>query len=505
MPRRVFAGFVWTATLIAVGCSSTPEQPPAIQVGTDGDGGPNDRSDAGGTPPSGRDGGIDPSGDGGSGERRLYTGGTRVKAKYYETTDGAFQFFGWIDTQLGLDCYFTPAADGKSRCVPAQGTAFWSANYFRDSNCTQPMGIYSPGCASPPVRYIVSDDRSGCPGRTRVYTVGARINAGTTAWYDFGNGCQQTNFSDNTEFYEIGAEVAATTFVGATEQVGPDLGGVARVDVVADDGARGMRRFIETTRNTLCTFRDAADATYRCLPGDAYVSGSTFTNASCSAQVASRALSACAAPPYAIGETAQGCGTISRVYAVGAPVATPYANGPSCVPLMGASGAQFYALGAEVPLATFGEGRVVVPGGTARVRAKELLLRGGEPYPSGLRDTQRNEDCYIGVAADGTWRCLPTSSASLYFFSDAQCTQRLAYSVNRAGCNPTPTLATASDGTQCPARTRVYQVGQTVSPPTIYVQLANQCLQTSTSGVTFYSVGAELPPSSFVQANIVQR
>jgi hypothetical protein len=67
------------------------------------------------TPPPPGTGG---SGDAGSGTAQwLPTSGTRLKVKYIQTPDGARQAWGWYDSQLGQDCYFTATQDAGVRCV----------------------------------------------------------------------------------------------------------------------------------------------------------------------------------------------------------------------------------------------------------------------------------------------------------------------------------------------------------------------------------------------------
>jgi len=49
---------------------------------------------------------------------RLYKSGSRIRARFAETPDGAKQFFGWYDNQIGADCAFVQTADGQYRCIP---------------------------------------------------------------------------------------------------------------------------------------------------------------------------------------------------------------------------------------------------------------------------------------------------------------------------------------------------------------------------------------------------
>jgi hypothetical protein len=498
-------GGLVAAALAAAACSSS--DPPDVKLPDVGPGA-TDASTVGpdGGPAPG-DGGVDPAGDGGAGEARLYSGGTRLRARFHRTSDGTFAFIGWNDSQIGIDCRFAVSSDGRLRCVPSTPLAYvyTSPGYFKDASCTQRIAVHGTGpCAATP-RYASMDDRTVCPERTRIYALGAKL-ATTTAYYrDAGGGpCQQTTWS-GADLYDVGAEVAATAFVAATEQTGPDLGGVARADLTADDGARGFSRFVDVARAQTCYFRDATDGSLRCLPsGDAYVSTSTFANASCTIPAASRSATACPAPTTAQSSTPQGCSYVTRVFSVGASAPTPYYQGASCTSFNGGS-SQYFAAGAEIAPTSFADARVVPPSGGARVQAKQLLLRGGEPYPFGLRDTQRNEDCYFMNAGDGTSRCLPSAGAQVYFYTDAQCTQRIASRYTGGGCATPPTLAQQYDDSTCPARTRLFAVGSPIAPGTLYVKTTSGCLQTSTSSTTFYALGAEVPASSFVSSTIVDR
>lgn len=459
--------------------------------------------------PVGEDGGPILPGDGGTSGQRLWVGGSRLKARYYETSDGTATFIGWRDSQIAMTCSFGVAADGKLRCLPF-GEGIQSAGfYFKDAACTQKIATVYKGGRCPPAapRYANEYDNAQCPSRVHFYSVGAKL-ATTTAYYRDSQGvCRQTSFAGSQDdLYDVGAEVAPTTFVGATEQQGPDYGGAVRIDLVADDGARGFLRFQDVARGTQCSFRTAADGTFRCLPlGEASVYGGEYSNASCTAPVAGRGTSACPAPKIISEYVASGCSSTSKVYEGGASATAYYKNGATCTPYPPSSYTQYYSVGAEIPSSQFLEARVSAPVGAARVKTKMIELR-GQPHPFGLYDSQRNEDCSFQLAGDGIIRCLPSSRGSVYFYSDAACTQRLAYVIPTNGCNTPFSLAPLYDDSTCPARTRIFSVGAQTNPAQLYVKLDdNSCVTTTFTTATFFIPGAELPPSSFMAAGEVDR
>lgn len=59
--------------------------------------------------------------------------GSRLKARYASTPDGAKVFMGWYDSQLNEKCTFMLAEDGNMRCLPSASNA--SGEGFLDSQC----------------------------------------------------------------------------------------------------------------------------------------------------------------------------------------------------------------------------------------------------------------------------------------------------------------------------------------------------------------------------------
>lgn len=115
-------------------------------------------------------------------------------------------------------------------------------------------------------------------------------------------------------------------------------------------------------------------------------------------------------------------------------------------------------------------------------------------------DSARGEDCAFALAADGKERCLPNHYVFATYYQDPACTQLLATaSPQTAAC--LPKYAASIDDVACPgSATHIYSAGASVNPPKIYGKSGNMCFDEGAPipTLTYYQVGAEIPPSSFV-------
>jgi hypothetical protein len=142
--------------------------------------------------------------------------GTRLKARWYVSADGAKQFLGWFDSQRQENCSFQVAADGKTRCLPTTVLTFF---YFYDPECKRPLAVSAPAC---PVRKYWADSLpigSTCSplGGTRVFESGAKI-APAAPVYQGGQTCSLLpQRPANLDFYSL-TETAASSFQDASEQ-----------------------------------------------------------------------------------------------------------------------------------------------------------------------------------------------------------------------------------------------------------------------------------------------
>ena len=141
------------------------------------------------------------------------------------------------------------------------------------------------------------------------------------------------------------------------------------------------------------------------------------------------------------------------------------------------------------------------PTSGSRLKAKYWKATDGAraPIPYTWYDSQRNEDCSFRTASDGTERCLPNTYTFAIYYADATCTAPLAY-VN-TGC-AMPTYVQVSGASSCGSTTgdKLHGTMAKVQPATIYLKGGASCTSSpAPSGVDYYSVGAEILPSAFVQ------
>jgi len=491
------------AAFIAAACSTSSDELPPLDEGPPVRR-PTPYADAGDDDP--RDG-RRPGADGGGSASWLYQGGTRLRAVYRETADGLRAFAGFKDSADGASCSFTVAGDGELRCLPSgDGVAYASPGYFADASCTQPIATYGTRDCAQTAKLVSAGDRTTCPTRTRLHALGPRL-AGTTAYTKSDAGtCQQVTFGSGTELYLVGDELAPTTWVVGRAVTAAAAAGVARVDVVADDGARGLAGFVDAALGTACAFRVADDGAPRCFPlSDAYVTTSVFSDAACQSTAAARSTSACPPPSVVLSSTITGCETRTTAFVGGARVPPYSASGGSCRAISAGVGVEYLGAGAAVPSSSFPAGTMRTPSGSGRVRSIDLVAPGGEAYPSRLHDAARGEDCSFRVAGDGALRCLPASTMSTQYFADAACTDRVASRFDQGGCATIPSTALLVDEATCPPRARVHAVGAARSLTRVHVKLDGTCYALTPSFTTFYTLGAEVPPGDFVSATTVDR
>lgn len=151
--------------------------------------------------------------------------GSRLKAKYYQATDGSKQAFGWHDSQLNFDCVFGPTTDGKTRCVPLSGAVASVGNYFLDAGCSVPVALSPIGCASGNYAASVFTGQVCANGWSlnetfTYYGVGAKLSPAMPFFGKPGS-CAQTPVPETFDAYTTTGVVPPSTFVEAVEKVEP--------------------------------------------------------------------------------------------------------------------------------------------------------------------------------------------------------------------------------------------------------------------------------------------
>lgn len=169
-------------------------------------------SDGGSTPDSGTGGG------GGTGPF-IAKSGDRIKMRVLNTPDGAKQFQGWHDLELGVNCGFSRASDGMTRCLPTPSIAFFEF-FYSDDACTVQIGGMGATCAAPSYSGYVSINRTEgtCPTVSQTIIHNGATGYDGPAYYFSGPTCTLWS-SSGYEFYTLGSTVAASTFQEATEAI----------------------------------------------------------------------------------------------------------------------------------------------------------------------------------------------------------------------------------------------------------------------------------------------
>ena len=142
-----------------------------------------------------------------------------------------------------------------------------------------------------------------------------------------------------------------------------------------------------------------------------------------------------------------------------------------------------------------------------RLRARYAMGTDGSKEFVGWFDKQRNEECSIKAAESGKLRCLPTAHP-VFDYSDAECTKPIVTLPPQLDCNGNPPkYIMAMDYTQaCIPSAKLFEIGaatQVMVDP-VYRSQQGGCEPVGSGAMmTFYEVGAEVPMSEMVEAEIV--
>ncbi|WP_438039928.1 hypothetical protein [Sorangium sp. So ce128] len=153
--------------------------------------------------------------------------GSRLKARYRTTDDGAKVYDPsiWFDSERRELCVFLVAADGRERCVPYSGSVRMTSksNYFADSNCTQPVVISTQkGCAPEYAQELFSSTTACEPAiRWRFFSIGARLDLTSTYVLDSAGACKAQTASTTVDYFALGDEIPPSSFVASTWAVDP--------------------------------------------------------------------------------------------------------------------------------------------------------------------------------------------------------------------------------------------------------------------------------------------
>jgi hypothetical protein len=132
--------------------------------------------------------------------------GSRLVARAWAGDDGSGGLVGWRDTGLGVDCMPLPAADGRTRCLPA--VVAWGGIYA-DAACSTRL-VPASACAGATATVA----EPGCPIAYRVWSVGAASMPAMV--YVLGVGGCVGVANAGSAFVPLGAEMTLDGFVGGS-------------------------------------------------------------------------------------------------------------------------------------------------------------------------------------------------------------------------------------------------------------------------------------------------
>jgi hypothetical protein len=127
--------------------------------------------------------------------------GGRLAPVFLQANDGAREWWGIQDTQLGFRCLPSLAADAKMRCLPRDRNDVYT---YRDAQCTQAVierGVC--GTAS-----FASKSTGEMCGGTRVFKVGVSVDV-PMLYENFGRCTQQPPPAPSRQFVAVGDEIPA--------------------------------------------------------------------------------------------------------------------------------------------------------------------------------------------------------------------------------------------------------------------------------------------------------
>jgi hypothetical protein len=105
------------------------------------------------------------------------------------------------------------------------------------------------------------------------------------------------------------------------------------------------------------------------------------------------------------------------------------------------------------------------PHSGSRIKVRVLTVDGGATTAASLWDSTRSVDCALGLARDGTTRCLPAAGLGVWY-ADSSCTTPVAVRERPDTCTSLPHYALETDVGRCPSPgTAVYAVGSAVAAP----------------------------------------
>ena len=342
-----------------------------------------------------------------------YVDGERLEALVSRSADGLEAFERWYDTELERYCFWGHVGDGEFRCLPSSFGSFG----FADAGCTEPAVL--AGCSAPKVvSQWLEPFCSGTIGEYRVWDVGAATS--TVYRRDADDECVE--WTDVTG-YRLQPRGVDDFVRGEVQRV--ELGGLARNELSADDGARMWMGPILTDSDEFCEIRDV-DGSTRCVSYNrAFHQSSLHTDASCTSAdvLIDGSDAACDQPGIALLQTGELVG-------VGEPLAAEalyVGNGPeSCSEQTSPIDFPLHRV-APLDADDLPSAQILLEG-DGRLQRRAPATSDGEVLgvtSPAWYDSEHGFAC-VGVDAGDTTVCRPSLTVGdTDFFADSQCNEPL--------------------------------------------------------------------------------
>lgn len=265
----------------------------------------------------------------------------------------------FFDVARGKSCRVNRGGDDQLRCTPASSA---NADWFSDVGCGNRAAL---GALCNVVTEPFDDttaqqfELGACgPNKVRAYALGAKRGSRDIYSQTPDGGCSGPTTSSQQEVFDVGAEIAASTFPKVDDGT---TGGPRIVEktYTSEGVLLANRRIVrDTTLGIDCAFQTAADGKTRCLPQDLYAA--YYLDDQCTIPLAPQT-EACKTPKYALAQEGTCATQTTRVYTLGAtidPTTTPYyiRTSSNCQQVGGSNSLTLYRLGTEVPASSFVEG-----------------------------------------------------------------------------------------------------------------------------------------------------
>ncbi len=126
--------------------------------------------------------------------------GSRIKATWIVSDEGAKHFSGWHDSELDHECVWQTGTDDSKRCLPIGAEKLSS---FSDAECATPI-FFSP-CGG----FLYGLRITGCShDRYEVHLLETEpLPEGTDLYVDFGDSCKLQTDVPDVDYYYLSAGV----------------------------------------------------------------------------------------------------------------------------------------------------------------------------------------------------------------------------------------------------------------------------------------------------------